>query len=417
MDKQVGRLRPRPKAPPFGLLSQQAARHLAEPGRTGAGLAAGPRRALPGRKSLRRARASPIRQPVSAAKRISAAQLGRLAARRVSAPPRRRRSAAKRRCAEKPDRRRRITAQGAAPGARMPTSMAWRRMAKACGRASGACFSLDSPHAQQSKLNDRSTNERALRSGRRTRPGASWTWGGHLREATGMQGRVIPSALALALPFAALAQEAEDEPAAPTLTLGVVAASEYVSEGTRQTDGVAVQPYFELGFGGFYAGGYASNLDEDLTGADAEYGLNAGYRGEAGRLSYDVSYAYYFFNEAFDGFPVENYGEFGVKASYAVTGAVYLTATAAFAPEFDQTINTLALTYYTPVEGLSVGPKGGRLEADYGDWSFWSLEANYQVNEHIGLGLAYHDSDVDEAVFRNTDGLVVATMTVAFSLP
>lgn len=231
-----------------------------------------------------------------------------------------------------------------------------------------------------------------------------------------MQGRVIPSVLALAFPFAALAEETE-EAAMPTLTLGVVAASEYVSEGTRLTDGVAVQPYFEIGLSGLYAGGYVSNLDEDLTGADAEYGLNAGYRGQAGRLSYDVSYAYYFYDEAFDGFPVENYGEFGLEASYAVTDTIYVTGKTSFAPEFDQTINTLAVTYYTPLEGLSVGPKGGRIEADYGDWSFWSLEANYQVNEYIGLGLAYHDSDVDEAVFRNTDGLVVATLTVAFGIP
>jgi uncharacterized protein (TIGR02001 family) len=231
-----------------------------------------------------------------------------------------------------------------------------------------------------------------------------------------MQGRVISSVLAFALPFAAPA-EASDGAAMPTLTLGIVAASEYVSEGTRLSDGVAVQPYLEIGLGGVYAGGYVSNVDEDLTGADFEYGLNAGYRGDVGRLSYDVSYAHYFYNEAFDGFPVENYGEFGLEGSFAVTETFYLTAKTAFAPEFEQTINTVAITYYTPIEGLAVGPKAGRIDADYGDWSFWSLEASYQVNERIALGLAYHDSDVDEAAFRNTDGLVVASMTVAFSLP
>lgn len=223
--------------------------------------------------------------------------------------------------------------------------------------------------------------------------------------------RLLSGAIAAALAgTAALAQEV-------SVSVGGAVVSEYVSNGIRYSDGVAVQPYVELGFGGIYAGAYVSNIDPDLTGADLETGLSLGYRGEAGSLSYDLSVNYYLYSEAFEDFPVEDYAEAVASATFAASETLYLTAEVGIAPEFDQTDLSLRVDYYTAVEGLSLDATYGRLDADYGAWNYWSAGATYQVTESVGLGLAYHDSDVspDLGLF-NTDGLFVATLSVDFSL-
>ncbi len=220
---------------------------------------------------------------------------------------------------------------------------------------------------------------------------------------------VLSGLLAVALPGAAA--QAEEF----SLSFGATFATEYVSNGIRLSDGPVVQPYVELGFGGFYAGAYVSNLDPVLTAADLEYGLSLGYRGGDDSFSYDVGLAYYFYDEAFAGFPVEDYAEFIASGTLAATEALYLTASAAIAPEFDQTILSLRADYYTAVEGLSVGATVGRLDANYGAWTYWSIEATYSLTENVSLGLGYHDSNVDPALgLSNTDGLIVGSVSFAF---
>jgi uncharacterized protein (TIGR02001 family) len=230
-----------------------------------------------------------------------------------------------------------------------------------------------------------------------------------------MHRHVVPRVLALAIPslLPAAAQAAE-----PSLSFGVTIASEYVSSGIRYSDGATVQPYVELGFGGIYAGAYISNLDADLTGANRESGLSLGYRAEARSFSYDVSVNYYLYDEAFEDFPVEDYAEAVASGTVAVSDTLYVTGEVGVAPEFDQTNLSLRLDYYTAVEGLALDATLGRLEADYGAWSYWSVGATYQLNDSIGLGLAYHDSNVDPDLgLLNTDGLLVASLTFDLGLP
>jgi uncharacterized protein (TIGR02001 family) len=235
------------------------------------------------------------------------------------------------------------------------------------------------------------------------------------RRESGMKRHVIPSALALAIPslspVAAVAAEL-------SLSFGATIASEYVSSGIRYSDGVTVQPYVELGFGGLYAGAYISNLDADLTGADRETGLSLGYRDEAGSFSYDVSLNYYLYNEAFDDFPVEDYAEAVASGTIALSDTVYVTGEVGLAPEFDQTNLSVRLDYYTAIEGLSLDATLGQLDADYGKWTYWSAGATYQLNDMVGLGLAYHDSNVDPDLgLLNTDGLFVASLTFDLGMP
>lgn len=215
--------------------------------------------------------------------------------------------------------------------------------------------------------------------------------------------------------FLALAVPAAAQDAEPSFGFGATIATEYVSSGIRYADGPVVQPYVELGFGGLYAGAYVSNIDEDLTGADIEYGLSVGYRGEAGAVSYDVGIAYYLYNEAFPDFEVEDYAETYAAGTFAVSDALYLTAEAAIAPEFDQTNISLRADYYTNVSGLSLGAEIGRLDANYGKWTYWSIDTTYAVTDAVSLGLGYYDTDVDPDLgLFDTDGLLVASVIFAF---
>jgi uncharacterized protein (TIGR02001 family) len=224
---------------------------------------------------------------------------------------------------------------------------------------------------------------------------------------------VLSSVVAISMPgAAAYAQEIP-------LSFGAAVVSEYVSDGIRYSDGVAFQPYMELGFGGAYAGAYTTNVDPDLTGANRETGLSLGYRGEAGRFSYDVSVNYYIYDEAFDGFPVEDYAETIASGTFAVSESLYLTGEISIAPEYDQTGLSLRADYYTEVEGLSVNATFGRNDTNYGDWNYWSAGATYTVHDNWGLSLAYQDSSVDEEAtgLLNSDGLFVASISFDFSLP
>jgi uncharacterized protein (TIGR02001 family) len=202
------------------------------------------------------------------------------------------------------------------------------------------------------------------------------------------------------------------------LSFGAAVVSEYVSDGIRYSDGVAFQPYAEIGSGSAYAGVYTTNVDPDLTGADRETGLSLGYRGEAGSYSYDLSVNYYLYDEAFDDFPVEDYAETVVSGAFAVSESLYLTGEFSIAPEFDQTGLSLRADYYTPFEGLALDATFGRVDANYGAWNHWSAGATYTVEDTVSLGLAYHDSNVDEEEtgLRSSDGLIVASFIVDFSL-
>jgi uncharacterized protein (TIGR02001 family) len=227
---------------------------------------------------------------------------------------------------------------------------------------------------------------------------------------TTMHRLVFLTAAALAVAPAASAQEIG-------VSAGFAITSEYVSQGQRLSDGPAFQPYSELSFGGFYLGGYVSNVDPDITLADYEAGVYLGYRGEAGAFSYDVGALYYFYNEAFPDSPPTDYGEFVLSGTYGFTESLYLTGRIAHAPEFEQNDLSVTADYYTALAGLGLAATYGNVDADYGDWNYWSVGANYAVSDTVSFDLAYHDSDADPDIgLVNTDGLLVATLSFDFSL-
>lgn len=178
-----------------------------------------------------------------------------------------------------------------------------------------------------------------------------------------------------------------------SLSVGATCATEYAWKGIRYSDGPTFQSYVELGFVGLYTDAYVSNVDENLTGANAEYGLSLGYRGEAGEISYDIGIACYIYDEAFPDCPVEDSAESYVSATLAATDTLYLTVKAAFAPEYDQTNLSMRPDFSAAVEGLSIGAIVGRVRSNYRDWTYWSLDTAYALSDKLSLGLAYHDTN------------------------
>lgn len=225
-----------------------------------------------------------------------------------------------------------------------------------------------------------------------------------------MQRVIITTAAAAALATSAHAQDL-------AVSAGFSFLSEYVSQGLRFSDGPAIQPYVELGFGGVYAGAYLSNVEQDITLANREVGIYLGYRGEVGAFSYDASVYRYIYDEAFPGFPPTDYNEFIFSGTYALSDAVYLTGRIGHAPEFEQNDLSLAIDYYTNLPGLALAARAGNVDTNYGEWNYWSLGASYAANDNVSFGLDYHDTDADPDLgLSNTDGLFVATVSFDFSL-
>jgi uncharacterized protein (TIGR02001 family) len=178
-------------------------------------------------------------------------------------------------------------------------------------------------------------------------------------------------------------------------------ASQYVSSGIAYSDGLAVQPYLELGLGGFYAGVWASNGDADLLGADSEIDLYIGYRGEAGVFYYDVGYGYY----TYPGASEFNTGEVLLSGGAGLNDSLYVTAYMSYSNDFDTFDTSVLLDWYTPVEGLALAALAGDNES----WRYWSVGGSYALSESFSIELEWQDTDLDDV-----DGLVVGGLTLTF---
>ena len=97
--------------------------------------------------------------------------------------------------------------------------------------------------------------------------------------------------ISLLLPAAAMAENLSFDG-------GVTVTSNYLSDGLSETgNNPAIQPHFELGKNGFFAGVWATNLKDD-AGNRAELDLSFGYRGETGTgLGYELGYTRHFYDQ------------------------------------------------------------------------------------------------------------------------
>ena len=148
------------------------------------------------------------------------------------------------------------------------------------------------------------------------------------------------------------------------LTANIGVASNYIWRGETQTnDTSAVSGGIDYAnASGLYAGIWVSNI----SGGNYEQDLILGYSGEAGPISYDVSYTAYQYPVVTGG----NFAEIGVSVGYE---AFTLGLASTISSDDDTT-------------------------ATYSDGDMYmSIGAEFEVKKDLTLGLTYGDYDFDDA--------------------
>ncbi|NTT84814.1 TorF family putative porin [Tabrizicola fusiformis] len=150
--------------------------------------------------------------------------------------------------------------------------------------------------------------------------------------------------------------------------------------------------YVELEFSGIYGGIWA----ETSSQSDAnEVDLYLGYRGEAGALSYDVSYTRYFYpNDGGD-----CCGEVGLVLGYAVTEQVSLGTEFYVDPVNDT--NSAYLTFdVSATDQLSISGEYGTYDEGFGRFAEWDLGVGYALGEETSLELRYYKGEEYDGYVR-----------------
>ncbi|MGI3169161.1 TorF family putative porin [Pseudooceanicola sp. C21-150M6] len=184
-----------------------------------------------------------------------------------------------------------------------------------------------------------------------------------------------------------------------SLSSGVTLTSRYVSNGLEQTTGAALQPWVELGYGGFYLGTWASNTDDGITGSDYEIDVYAGFRNEVGKFSYDVGYARYYYTSPY----VDCCGEFILSTALAPVEPLSLGLRFAYDPDAD-VLNSKISADYT-FDKITFGAAYGTI--NNGGHEYWSAGASYALSDMFSVSGTWHDSSIAK-------GLAVVSLDASF---
>ena len=223
------------------------------------------------------------------------------------------------------------------------------------------------------------------------------------------------SLLALATGFAmAGAARADDDKLAIAYNVG--ASTNYEFRGISQTDRKAqIFAGVDATYGKFYAGTWLSNVDFH-NGTSAEYDFYAGFKPQAGPVTFDLGMIYYGYADKPSGAD-EAYYEYKAAASVPV-GKATLGAVVFYSPEFP--FKSGEATYYeingsAPInDKWSVsGALGHQSVVGPADYTTWNLGVGYAVNSHIGFDLRYWDTD-EHGFGRIYDSKVVLGVKATF---
>lgn len=197
--------------------------------------------------------------------------------------------------------------------------------------------------------------------------------------------RFLTAAAAALIPHALCAQEA-------TVYLGTTITSDYVSSGESLSDGdPALQPYVEVELSsGFYGGLWLSNISPGPD--DIEFDLYAGYRGAAGKFSYDLSYVRYLYDSSGD-----CCGEAIVGVDYAVTDALSL-GTELVADLEGGGSATLRFETYLPYD-LTISGEYTWNNEEYGDGEDWNLGLGKSLTDTVSVDARYHEATGGDAIY------------------
>lgn len=168
---------------------------------------------------------------------------------------------------------------------------------------------------------------------------------------------------------------------------GVAVLSDYVASGMTQSDGQpVVQAYVDHQLpSGFYAAVWASTVK--LGDSRVELDLYAGYRGEVGKLRYDVGYYRYFYDHLGD-----CCGDVITRLKYAATEE--LTLGAKIKTNLHGSLYIMPQVAYSLPHGFGVNA-----EWEYDDNSpekYWGIGASKSFDNGVTASLSYYDrTDVD----------------------
>jgi uncharacterized protein (TIGR02001 family) len=200
--------------------------------------------------------------------------------------------------------------------------------------------------------------------------------------------RVLGAACASAIAILALSGPAAAEEFEWSFTLG--GTSDYVYRGVSQNDNdPAMQGSFDIGYGIFYAGVWASHVDENFVATNTEIDVYVGVKPEWGKFAFDFAVLGYFYpNQIFEisgGLEV-NYVEFKAGVTY----------------NFSDSLSAGVAYYYTPDYSFELG-KGDTVEGNvaYVLPKCWIFEPTinavlgYQKVENVAFPADAGDPDVD----------------------
>lgn len=182
------------------------------------------------------------------------------------------------------------------------------------------------------------------------------------------------------------------------LNYGVAFTSNYISDGTTQSnDKPALQGYVEGSYGMFYGGVWSSTVDfvdDEVFGDDnLEFDLYAGIRPTLGDFSFDISYYRYLYDDSGDccgefvliaQYPVADFGEVGVEYDYDPVGNT----------RWGELAGALSFKEVWEVGG-AVGTDWGSEEWGEADKVAWNAGVTRGLGDFASVDLRYYDSNYD----------------------
>jgi uncharacterized protein (TIGR02001 family) len=223
---------------------------------------------------------------------------------------------------------------------------------------------------------------------------------------------LLASAVAFAAPVAVQAQEVET-------SFNVALTSDYVWRGVSQSDeSPAIQLGADVGYGIFYLGTWASNVDFGGE-AELEWDVYAGVKPTLGPVTFDFGILGYLYPQEDE----LNIWEGKAAASISSEGGATGTLSLFYSPEVG---DDGPASWYTelagsvPIPGATLGPFSFTAGASVGNYNFEDIDdyTNWKVGVTAGtesgwaVELAYTDTDVDEV--PAFDGRAILTLKKVF---
>ncbi len=171
------------------------------------------------------------------------------------------------------------------------------------------------------------------------------------------------------------------------VSFGATLTTDYISRGLSETGGrPAIQPFVEVGVGGFYAGVWASNVRfDDGSGDRAEVDVYAGFAGSAGVFNYDIGYARYIYNRSGD-----CCGEFLLGLEMEAPFGAQFGTDLAYDHKERNWAASLGAGYMFPA-GVTVSAEAGRVQRSH---NFWNVGAGLDLNPQTSVDLRVHDTNI-----------------------